>query len=58
MDYMTCVILKAQINYIYNFFKIKMNEILCLTTFDTIWISNFEKNYLHFTMHLPQTIVQ
>jgi hypothetical protein len=58
MDYMTCVIFKTQINYM-NFFKqLKLNEILCVTTFNIICIFNFEKNYLHIIMHLPQTIVQ
>ncbi len=41
MVYITCLIVKAQINYMWSFEEFKMSEIVCLSTFD-ICISNFD----------------
>jgi hypothetical protein len=43
---------KAQIKYMWYLEEFEMSAILCVTTFDTLCISNFLIKFLHCTMHL------
>jgi hypothetical protein len=50
MVYTIDFIFKAQFNFMWFIKKIKMSEILHVTTFDTICTSNFDTKCLHHTM--------
>jgi len=53
--YITCFIVKAQINYMLSLKEFKMREILCVSTFDIICSSNFNIKCVHHTMKIHKT---
>jgi hypothetical protein len=42
MEYIICPTFKAQINHMWFKKEFKVSEILCVTTFDIIYTSNFD----------------
>jgi hypothetical protein len=53
MVYITCFVVKAQINYIWSLEEFKMGEILWVSTFDIMCTSNFNTKCIHCTMEIP-----
>jgi hypothetical protein len=45
MVYITCLIVKAQINYMLSLEEFKMSEIVCVSIFDIICTSNLPWKY-------------
>jgi hypothetical protein len=58
MVYITCLTFKAQINQIWFLEEFKMNEILCVATFDTIYTSNFDTKCVHYNMETPRVFLK
>jgi hypothetical protein len=58
MFYITCLIFKTQINHIRFLEEFKMNEILCVTTFNIICIPNFDTKCVHYTMETQNMYVE
>ncbi len=54
MVYITCLVVKAQINYMWFLKEFKMSEILCVSTFDIITVQ-FEHNV--YTMYHGNTML-
>jgi len=48
------VLLKTQINFMWSLFK--MSEILCVHTFDIIYLKFFDIKCVHYTMEIPHSL--